>query len=126
MRAVQTQTLTMTPQLQQAIRLLQLSTLDLRQEIQLTIEKNPLLEIDESIANSNVDSLDEMAENERRANDSEIFDPFSDDASYQGADIDMSTSITKLPLLVSSLVKIVSHAQTTLAHAVTMTTQTMN
>lgn len=90
MRAVQTQTLTMTPQLQQAIRLLQLSTLDLRQEIQLTIEKNPLLEIDESIANSNMDSLDEMAENERRANDSEIFDPFSDDASYQGADIDMS------------------------------------
>lgn len=90
MRAVQTQTLTMTPQLQQAIRLLQLSTLDLRQEIQQTIETNPLLEIDESIANANLESLDELAENERRENDSEGFDPFNDDASYQGTDIDMS------------------------------------
>lgn len=89
-RAVQTQTLTMTPQLQQAIRLLQLSTLDLRQEIQQTLENNPLLEIDESIANANVESLDAIADRERAQNDSEIYDPFNDDASYQGADIDMS------------------------------------
>jgi RNA polymerase sigma-54 factor len=41
------QSLTMTPQLQQAIRLLQLSTLDLQQEIQEAIESNPLLEIEE-------------------------------------------------------------------------------
>ena len=34
----------MTPQLQQAIRLLQLSTLELQQEIQLALESNPLLE----------------------------------------------------------------------------------
>jgi RNA polymerase sigma-54 factor len=39
-----TQHLTMTPQLQQAIRLLQLSTLDLKQEIQDALESNPLLE----------------------------------------------------------------------------------
>ncbi|MFP4138676.1 MAG: RNA polymerase factor sigma-54, partial [Halomonas sp.] len=39
--------LTMTPQLQQAIALLQLSTLDLRQEIQQAMESNPLLELDE-------------------------------------------------------------------------------
>ena len=38
----------MTPQLQQAIRLLQLSTLDLQQEIQEALESNPLLELDES------------------------------------------------------------------------------
>jgi RNA polymerase sigma-54 factor len=38
------QNLTLTPQLQQAIRLLQLSTLDLQQEIQLIIESNPMLE----------------------------------------------------------------------------------
>jgi len=38
------QQLTMTPQLQQAIRLLQLSTLDLQQEIQEALESNPLLE----------------------------------------------------------------------------------
>lgn len=38
----------MTPQLQQAIRLLQLSTLDLQQEIQEALESNPLLETEES------------------------------------------------------------------------------
>ncbi|MDZ7784416.1 MAG: RNA polymerase factor sigma-54 [Halioglobus sp.] len=41
------QQLTMTPQLQQAIRLLQLSTLDLQQEIQQALESNPLLELSE-------------------------------------------------------------------------------
>ncbi|VEG92198.1 RNA polymerase factor sigma-54 [Legionella spiritensis] len=38
------QQLTLTPQLQQAIRLLQLSTLDLQQEIQQAVESNPMLE----------------------------------------------------------------------------------
>ena len=38
------QQLTLTPQLQQAIRLLQLSTLDLQQEIQQIVESNPMLE----------------------------------------------------------------------------------
>ena len=41
------QQLTMTPQLQQAIRLLQLSTLDLKQEIHEFLESNPLLELDD-------------------------------------------------------------------------------
>ncbi len=41
------QHLTMTPQLQQAIRLLQLSTLDLQAEIQEALESNPLLEVNE-------------------------------------------------------------------------------
>ena len=39
------QHLTMTPQLQQAIRLLQLSTLELQQEIQEQLDSNPLLEM---------------------------------------------------------------------------------
>ncbi|HED40866.1 MAG TPA: RNA polymerase factor sigma-54 [Chromatiales bacterium] len=39
------QQLTMTPQLQQAIRLLQLSTLDLQAEIQEALESNPMLEL---------------------------------------------------------------------------------
>lgn len=42
------QQLAMTPQLQQAIRLLQLSTLDLQQEIQEALDSNPLLEVEES------------------------------------------------------------------------------
>lgn len=41
------QQLAMTPQLQQAIRLLQLSTLDLQQEIQEALESNPLLDTDD-------------------------------------------------------------------------------
>ncbi len=41
------QQLTMTPQLQQAIRLLQLSSLDLQQEIQTALESNPMLELEE-------------------------------------------------------------------------------
>lgn len=41
------QQLTMTPQLQQAIRLLQLSTLDLQQEIQEALESNPMLDVSE-------------------------------------------------------------------------------
>ncbi|MGA0805974.1 MAG: RNA polymerase factor sigma-54 [Pseudohongiellaceae bacterium] len=41
------QQLTMTPQLQQAIKLLQLSTLDLQQEIQEALDSNPMLEIEE-------------------------------------------------------------------------------
>ncbi|MBC3765244.1 RNA polymerase factor sigma-54 [Neptunicella marina] len=42
------QQLTMTPQLQQAIRLLQLSTIDLQQEIQEALDANPLLEVEEN------------------------------------------------------------------------------
>lgn len=42
------QHLTMTPQLQQAIRLLQLSSLDLQQEIQEALESNMMLEADDN------------------------------------------------------------------------------
>ncbi|APS28436.1 RNA polymerase factor sigma-54 [Pectobacterium brasiliense] len=58
------QQLAMTPQLQQAIRLLQLSTLELQQEIQLALESNPLLEQTdqhdeiESFEKADSDSLD--------------------------------------------------------------------
>ncbi|MBJ8506726.1 RNA polymerase factor sigma-54 [Acinetobacter seifertii] len=46
--------LSLTPQLQQAIRLLQLSSLELEQEIQIQLDSNPLLEKveDESVAES--------------------------------------------------------------------------
>lgn len=74
------QTLTMTPQLQQAIRLLQLSTAELQTEIQENLDKNPLLEIDESNTNNNVESLDAIVEREmnaERADDD--FNPFNND-----------------------------------------------
>ena len=53
------QQLTMTPQLQQAIRLLQLSTLELQTEIQEALETNPMLEVMED---SNSESNDERRE----------------------------------------------------------------
>lgn len=51
--------LTMTPQLQQAIKLLQLSTLDLQQEIQQALDSNPMLEIAEEGDNDEQDSRSE-------------------------------------------------------------------
>ena len=59
------QQLTMTPQLQQAIKLLQLSTLDLQQEIQLALDSNPMLELIEddgesSPAESTDDNINEQ------------------------------------------------------------------
>lgn len=56
------QQLTMTPQLQQAIRLLQLSTLDLQQEIQEALESNPLLEVDENAPAQSEDTPDKLEE----------------------------------------------------------------
>jgi len=47
------QSLTMTPQLQQAIRLLQLSTLELQTEIQSALESNLMLETEEIAEDSN-------------------------------------------------------------------------
>jgi RNA polymerase sigma-54 factor len=60
------QQLTMTPQLQQAIRLLQLSTLDLQQEIQQALDSNPMLEVTEeehgSSLDNNLEALNNSAE----------------------------------------------------------------
>ena len=44
----QGQQLVMTPQLQQAIRLLQLSNIELMQYVETELERNPLLEPDET------------------------------------------------------------------------------
>lgn len=49
--------LALTPQLQQSIRLLQLSSLDLNQEISDLLQQNPLLERDESVPESAVGEL---------------------------------------------------------------------
>ena len=62
------QQLTMTPQLQQAIRLLQLSTLELQAEITETLEVNPLLELEE-------EGSDGMEE----GNDTELSTPGADE-----------------------------------------------
>ena len=59
------QQLTMTPQLQQAIRLLQLSVLDLRQEIQDALESNLMLENEEEVERLKGEDLLAAAEEAR-------------------------------------------------------------
>ncbi len=51
----QGQTLTMTPQLQQAIKLLQMSNVELAEFVEAEIEKNPLLERDDSLTSERPD-----------------------------------------------------------------------
>lgn len=72
------QQLAMTPQLQQAIRLLQLSTLDLQQEIQEALDSNPLLEVEE---NSDEPSSEESSHNEEKEPTVEVAEPEVKDSS---------------------------------------------
>ena len=63
------QQLALTPQLQQSIKLLQMSTVELREELESTILENPLLEFEESTGSSQVEgpqdtkSIEENDEN---------------------------------------------------------------
>lgn len=79
------QQLAMTPQLQQAIRLLQLSTLDLQQEIQEALDSNPLLDVEESTddlpANEDKSSSDNKDEAEISADI--LSEPSAKDSSEQ-------------------------------------------
>ena len=75
------QQLAMTPQLQQAIRLMQLSALELKTEVRQTIEANPMLDL--------VEENDE----EVLAPD-EAEDPFDDSAEDRGASDDQELSAT--------------------------------
>ena len=63
----------MTPQLQQAIRLLQLSTLDLQQEIQEALESNPMLERQEE--GDDFDNADPMADNIEQKPNPDVQEP---------------------------------------------------
>ncbi|PTV50082.1 RNA polymerase factor sigma-54 [Acinetobacter pittii] len=57
--------LSLTPQLQQAIRLLQLSSLELEQEIQIQLDSNPLLEkIEEESLTENLSALENKESND--------------------------------------------------------------
>ena len=61
------QSLTMTPQLQQAIKLLQLSSLDLEAEIQEALESNPLLEVDSSQESAASDDKNNPSESSKES-----------------------------------------------------------
>ena len=78
------QTLTMTPQLQQAIRLLQLSTLDLQQEIHQALESNPMLEVADE--GDEEYSAPDGAGNEGDRDHSALADDFNPDLSNDSFD----------------------------------------
>ena len=83
------QQLTMTPQFQQAIKLLQLSTLELQQEIQEILESNPLLELDEKIQSESTgeqNNLEEAFTTSTSETSTEL--PTSDGSEEQPASID--------------------------------------
>lgn len=65
----QGQTLTMTPQLQQAIKLLQMSNLELSEYLETELEKNPLLDRDDPSADSTAQEKTEPAAAEGDIND---------------------------------------------------------
>ena len=83
------QQLTLTPQLQQSIRLLQLSTLELNQELEKFLMENPLLERDDLEPESAPAPPNGSAREERDAAADEA--PVSDAAPADSADIDWFT-----------------------------------
>ena len=78
------QHLTLTPQLQQSIRLLQLSTLELQQEIATALAENPLLELAEPEPGDEATQIEVLAsaielpeDRERLLDGSDDFDAFA-------------------------------------------------
>ncbi|MDH5483859.1 MAG: RNA polymerase factor sigma-54 [Gammaproteobacteria bacterium] len=72
------QHLTMTPQLQQAIKLLQLSSLELQTEIQQALESNPMLEMeDENLHEENPESTSDRVSTEGKDSDSASQEEFN-------------------------------------------------
>lgn len=65
------QHLALTPQLQQSIRLLQLSTLELQQEVEQMLDQNPFLELDEDAA-APAEPLSERSSPAERAGEREV------------------------------------------------------
>ncbi len=87
------QQLTMTPQLQQAIRLLQLSTLDLQQEIQEALDSNPMLEVEEVHDGPEEKSNDDRESDARNGKDTQDGDsPASSSSDSDSADLGQADS----------------------------------
>lgn len=83
------QQLTMTPQLQQAIRLLQLSTLDLQNEIQEALESNPMLELQDDNNEPGNTSDKQENQNESHQNDG---NEYASQDNQQSSSTDTSSS----------------------------------
>jgi RNA polymerase sigma-54 factor len=90
------QQLTLTPQLQQSIRLLQLSTLELNQELEKFLMENPLLERDEAGTEPVAAPPDGMRRDEYVATANA--EPAEDSPSAEVADIDWFANAASAPL----------------------------
>ena len=90
------QHLTMTPQLQQAIRLLQLSTLDLQAEIQEALESNPMLELGEESGDTTWETASESPAADNAAPESA---PSAEDVAASATETltDSSASMEDIP-----------------------------
>ena len=88
----QSQSLVMTPQLQQAIKLLQLSNIELFDYVEEELEQNPLLERDEGEGGDALDSADQLTEESGGEGDALESIDFSDpgkDSEVIGNDMDV-------------------------------------
>jgi RNA polymerase sigma-54 factor len=81
--------MTLTPQMQQAIRLLQLSSLELEQEVQLKLDSNPLLEREEEWETSYEDA-DNLPDGENYPEQDMDNDYDYDDDDYQVEGVELS------------------------------------
>ncbi len=77
------QSLTMTPQLQQAIRLLQLSSIELQVEIQETLDSNPLLEQEDNLSEIELQKKQSDSDKEDITDIKTSADTLSEDRSKQ-------------------------------------------
>ena len=89
----QSQNLVMTPQLQQAIKLLQLNNMELSEVIEEELEKNPLLEKDESIPEQ---SEENTAVQEERDNIEESFESANTSEKAENHDFDAGSSMSEI------------------------------
>ena len=87
------QHLTMTPQLQQAIRLLQLSTVELQLEVQGVLDSNLMLEPDEAESPSSADSNADAGQEQRNQNEAEA----SSETPVDAAETEISSATETIP-----------------------------
>lgn len=89
----QSQNLVMTPQLQQAIKLLQMNNIELGEVVEEELEKNPLLEKDES---ETVSSAEEPLEQTEKDNIEETFEQANNSEPDAAPDFDSGSKMAEL------------------------------
>ncbi|MEQ8665010.1 MAG: RNA polymerase factor sigma-54 [Rhodospirillales bacterium] len=89
------QSLVMTPQLQQAIKLLQMSNLDVAEFVESELEKNPLLEVEEGGPDDGLDETDHAAQ--QGDDDGEWEAEVSDGAALDDVNFDQKPGDVDIP-----------------------------